>query len=55
MNAARALHAAGVDVRPQLTSIADAARPHDLAATRDIVRIYDHFLREFSPTPAGPQ
>lgn len=56
MAAARGLHRGGVDVRPQLASVVEAARPADVAGARNIVRVYDYYLHEFStatPTTAG--
>jgi hypothetical protein len=47
MAAARGLRQATVDVRPELRTIVEAARKYDNQNAREIVRVFDYYLREF--------
>ena len=52
--AARGLNQAGVDVRPVLRTIVEAAHKHDNVHAREIVRVYDFYLQEFAAKASHP-
>jgi hypothetical protein len=52
--AARGLNQAGVDVRPVLRTIVEAAHKYDNVHAREIVRVYDFYVQEFAGKAARP-